>query len=170
MAYFFNQGIALVFQEKHEAAIQYLDLALKKDPTSDGIYSFKALALKALGRFDQALVNINRGIMCCKVREQLPALYQQKGQVLIDAGRTQEGLLYFKETFNLMKEINDIDADIITMIITQALELGEKNKWQEAIGVFDIVLELGTWDDTVDWTVEDVRMLRDKVGAQLGTA
>jgi len=93
-----NYGLTLFQQKKYPETIQQLDLALQKKEASSTAHYYKARALIALQRFDEAEVELQRTIAlggeeATVAHRYLAGIYMQKGN---NAGAVSELELFLK--------------------------------------------------------------------------
>ena len=125
---FVNAGRVLVQEGDHEAAIPLLEKALEKKPDLASAHYFLALALKARGRYDDALGHL-RAAAARFPRDRV--VRNQIGRILFLQRRHEEAIAEFESALRVDPE--DLTAHYNLMLCYRALGRSEEEKREETL-------------------------------------
>jgi tetratricopeptide (TPR) repeat protein len=133
-----EQGLAAQKARNHEQAVELLGQLVKQDPHQPQAWLARAQSLSALGRRQQALVDLEKGLA---TNPRNPGLLLAKGKILREMERRPEAIATLNELLALepqnveaLKEraedlINEAELDKAMADLTRALSLAPKDPW-----------------------------------------
>ena len=104
-----------------------LDRAIEIDPTDPDFWNVKGLALKDLGKYDQAIECLDRAI---EIDANDKTYVHNKGIVLENLGKYDDALKYFDKAI-------EIDPKYLSAWNYKGIVFETLKKYDEAIGYFD---------------------------------
>jgi Flp pilus assembly protein TadD len=125
---FVNVGRVLIQEGAHDAALPVLQQALRIDPDKASAHYFLALALKARGRYDDALAHL-RSAAGRYPRDRV--VRDQIGRILFLKRRPREAIEEFRKTLAIDPE--DLSAHYNLMLCYRALGDETQEKLHEAL-------------------------------------
>lgn len=87
-----------IIAENYEAAMKYLDLAIKYNPMDGAAYNDRALCMVELGKFKEAFNYFDKGI---EVEPDYATVYHNKGWLLNKVGLHEEAIQFFEKALKL---------------------------------------------------------------------
>ena len=91
-------SLFLMQQKEYKRSVEIIDRSLKINRTNDLIYNNKGVALKKMGKFDQAILCYK---LALKINSENGESYINLGNVYQDMGENEKALSYFKKASDL---------------------------------------------------------------------
>lgn len=136
----FNVGMTRHFEGRHKEAVKYLKRCLAAADPNESIvrkaYSLLAVSLSELGKKDEALATVRKGL---EIVPEDPELHFRAGYLLSDEGRLEEALSHYEQVTKADVDgfFSSIDMGIIT--------------YKTYFNMGNICRNLGRFDEAKHW-------------------
>jgi tetratricopeptide (TPR) repeat protein len=133
-----QDGIALLCQQRFQAALELLDKGLQTFPLVADGWAYKAWALAGLGRFDEAITAASNAI---EIDSNCRQAWLEKAEALCKLERYEEALIAFEQHFNVTLDHARCRPAKGDCWNAYGVTLAHLNRYEDALAAVDKAIE-----------------------------